>query len=591
MKRIGLFFQTIFTGIAAAVSRFPLTSAALTGACGLICYMIWLDNAPPVTIYKLMLTLLVAAVLGMTVQFGMERFRQSYRFRWAVYSVAVLLSGGYFGLLWPASEINLEIGIRTTVAVFALVCLTLWLPALRGGADFNHVALVHFKSLFTSALYAAVLTGGLAAVIGAIDVLLVRVDSNTYSYMMAVVWVLFATMYYLSLLPEFDGKDTAGKNEAAGKYPRFLEILISYIAIPLVGAYTLVLLAYFIKMLATLTWPSGQLGPMVLAYSAAGLIIFVLASLPENRFAALYRKIFPKALIPAVIMQLISVFIRLEAYGVTESRYYVALFGIFSFVIAVLLSIKPTSKNAMIALLAALFAVVSILPPVDAFSVSRNSQIARLENILQTDGILSGETLLPKADVAEQDRIEVTNILAYLDTRGYMGSVSWLPEGFTAYEDMENVLGFAPAYSGSNSNQQNYYLSLDTQQALPITGYDVETQLSSYQGESIGSASKTAFSLRGVDYILTMTRQSDYEVLISVSEAGANTLIQTGLYDFAQSIPALKENKATAPPEDMTLQVEQNGYKLKIVFKSIGISEGDSANGADYDVTVLFGAP
>ncbi len=124
------------------------------------------------------------------------------------------------------------------------------------------------------------------------------------------------------------------------------------------------LLIYFVKILVTLNWPSGQLGPMVLGYSAAGLVLFVLASLLENRFAVLYCAFFPKILIPVVIMQLVSVGIRLNAYGVTESRYYVALFGVFSIVIGVLLSVRgKNTRNGIIALLAAGFALVSILLP------------------------------------------------------------------------------------------------------------------------------------------------------------------------------------------------------------------------------------
>jgi hypothetical protein len=135
----------------------------------------------------------------------------------------------------------------------------------------------------------------------------------------------------------------------ASSYPRFLEILVSYIAIPLVAAYTLVLLAYFVKIAITKTWPSGQLGPMILAYSIAGLVIYVLASGLNNRVAVFYQRVFPKVLIPIVVMQLVSVYIRLQAYGITESRYYVALFGIFSIVIGMVLSFRPVKRNSLIA--------------------------------------------------------------------------------------------------------------------------------------------------------------------------------------------------------------------------------------------------
>jgi hypothetical protein len=124
---------------------------------------------------------------------------------------------------------------------------------------------------------------------------------------MSFIWILFAVLYYLSLLPRFNSQVQADREyaEEESHYPRILEILVSYIAIPLVAVFSMVLIAYFFKILVTLHWPAGQLGPMVLAYSAAGLIIYILAGRLENRSTSLYRMIFPKLLIPVVIMQLV----------------------------------------------------------------------------------------------------------------------------------------------------------------------------------------------------------------------------------------------------------------------------------------------
>ncbi len=200
----------------------------------------------------------------------------------------------------------------------------------------------------------------------------------------------------------------------AENYPKFLVILVSYIAIPLVAAYYVVLFAYVVKILVTLHWPSGQLGPIGIVYSAAGLLIFILASLLENRFALFYRTIFPKVLIPIVIMQMVSVAIRLNAYGITESKYYVALFGVFSLVTAIFLSFKPVVAIILIALFAAGFAIFSFIPPVDAFTVSRVSQINRIETILEAEGILKDGKLTPKPEASEQTKIETPISFSYL---------------------------------------------------------------------------------------------------------------------------------------------------------------------------------
>ncbi|MCE5285356.1 MAG: DUF4153 domain-containing protein, partial [Pelosinus sp.] len=288
MKRLTEAILKIIRGLYLAVSRFPLTVLCLSCATILLCYMISLHKEPDLIIQKLMFTFVLGSFLGVVAQFKCERFERLAKMRILIYGLSALLTVGYYLILLPAPSISFEVQIRTVVAVFAMFCTFIWVPSYGGRFDFNKIALIHFKSAFTSVLYSGVLAAGCSAIIAAIDTLLFKVNGDTYGYMMAIVWVLFAPIYYLSLLPRFNSENETDREfaESSGKYPAFLEILISYIAIPLVAAYTLVLAAYFIKILVTFKWPSGQLGVMVLAYSAAGLIIYVLASQLQNRFAA-----------------------------------------------------------------------------------------------------------------------------------------------------------------------------------------------------------------------------------------------------------------------------------------------------------------
>ncbi len=595
MKRINETIRRVIKAISRAVYRFPLTAVSLIGAASLICYMISLHKSPPLITEKLLFTLLVSAVLGMAAQFALERFERLSKMRLAVYGLSVLLAAGYFLILRPAPEVSVEIGVRTFAAVFAAVCFVLWFPSFRDRTDFNKIALVHFKSVFTAALYAAVLSAGIAAIIAAVDILLLNVDNDAYAYMMAVVWVLFAPVYYLSLLPRFGSEDEADRAfmRNAEKYPRFLEILVSNIAVPIVAVYTLVLFLYFVKILVTLNWPSGQLGPMVLWYSAAGLILFVLASPLDNRFALFYRRAFPKALIPVVVMQLVSVGIRLRAYGFTESRYYVALFGIFSILTGVLMTIKPSHKNSLIALLAASFAVFSVIPPVDAFTVSRISQIARVENILRSEGILTDVGLQPKSGASERTKFETTSILSYLDRHGSLNRLSWLPEDFSLYDDMEGALGFPPEYASGESGGRFLYVSVDAEKPVAISGYDVSVNIYTDRYANGPDLSTFSFSVRGVDYTLSVDRLSREDARVSVKNAAGEALVESTLHEFADSLrETAGAEKGTLPPERMTLEAAKDGYRLKIVFQNISMTVGEGTDaGVDYSAVVLFGAP
>ncbi|MFZ5966112.1 MAG: DUF4153 domain-containing protein [Bacillota bacterium] len=596
MRRLKEVLINSIKGISLAGFRFPMTVVSLLAAAAIIFRLIAIDGTLPVMLQKLIFTFVVGAVLGMAAQFTVERFQKLSGKRVLVYGAALLLLVGYFLILLPAPEISAEITVRSLVAVFALVCMVLWIPPYKSDVNFNLVALVHFKSVFTSVLYSAVLSAGIAAIIGTIDILLFKVNHDTYAYTMTIIWVVFAPVYYLSLLPRFNSESEADQSmmERASSYPKFLDILISNIAIPLITAYTLVLIAYFLKILFTRTWPSGQVGPMVLIYSIAGLLIFVLSSLLENRFALFYRKIFPKVLIPVVIMQLISVGIRLNTYGVTESRYYMAIFGVFSIIAGVILSFSPVSKNGRIALLAAAFAIISIIPPVDAFTVSRRSQINRIESILENEGMLIDDKIIKKEDASEYTKVETTNILQYLERSSSLEYIDWLPEDFTIYQDMKSTFGFEPTYPAYTGGDQRYMnVSLDVQQPLPVSGYDV--LLNAFVGRytSEKEMEDLDFELNGKTYRLNVNRISNDEVRVSILDSTGIELVGTGLNEFAQGIVGeTNVTKEALSPEEMSFDVMQNEYKLKIIFQNISYTSGSGPDsGADYAIYVLFAAP
>lgn len=594
MKRLREAIVKMVQAIARAVLRFPLTVFCLICATILTCYMISLHKTPDLIIQKLMFTFLMGSFLGVVSQFACERFPGLGKARPAIYAVSALLTLGYYFIISPAPAIDYGVGARTSVAVFSMFCAFIWLPSYGRKFDFNSVALVHFKSFFTAVLYSGVLVLGLTAILQAINILLFRINSDWYGYTNAVVWILFATTYYLSLLPLFNSEEEGDLlyTEQANHYPRVLEILVSYILVPLIAAYTLVLLAYFVKIGLTMKWPSGQLGPMILAYSAIGLIVFVLASRLENRFAVFYQHIFPKALIPLVIMQLISVYIRLSAYGVTESRYYVALFGVFSVVVGIVLSFRPVVKNGIIALLAAGFAIFSVIPPVDAFTISRHSQISRLEGMLQNVGVLVEGKLAPRSEVDMTLRLETTSILNYLEYRRYLGSLTWLPAGFQTNRDMQKTLGYEPAYEIIGGELQNFFANLNMEKPLNIDGYDVLLQIEAYRGME-QKKSVYDFEVRGVSYQLRLERLSPQEVRVSIATAAGAELVATGLYDFAASIKGVSNRpKDALDAGELTLDAEGNGCKLRIIFQNIGVVYGSGAEaGADYNMFILIGAP
>lgn len=601
-------------GLIKAVARFPLTVACLLGATMVTCYMISLHATPSLFIQKLLYTFGLGSFLSIAAQFIWERFRGFKSWRLLVYAGAALLIFGYYLTIASVPGIYYAVRARTIVAAFAMLCITIWVPSFRNKredravADFNVVALIHFKAIITSILFSAVLTGGITSILAAVDFLLFKINRDSYGYTIAIIWITFATIYYLSRLPLFHSKGEEDISFMAqmAVYPKVLKILISYIVIPLIAAYSLVLISYFVKIIVTFKWPANQLGPMILTYSSVGLFVYVLASILEDRFAKAYRLIFPKVLIIMVIMQLVSAYLRLNAYGFTEGRYYLILFGVYSLVCGIVLSIHPMRKIAIIALLGAVLATLSVIPPVDAFTVSRNSQKNRLERMLSAEGVLVDGKVISKPDASQVLRQETTNILNYMERRNYLQDLDWLPEDMKeestkSYENlskekMKALFGFEPAYEAVSPNAEFFYAGIDMRKPFSISGYDVMVSIGTYRSMAPEEKLNNRVNVMKDAYTVTVERLTSYDARVSVRDVSGTEVIGTNLYDFAKTLTKSgSEPKEMLSPDAMSISLERDGYKLKVLFQMVNMNlpkgGGDEDAGADYDLYILFGAP
>ena len=512
MSRIKNFMNNIVYNLKETITRFPMTIVFLASLSTVMFLIIEDYSSLDIDLLsRYMFAGIFGAFLATTVRFMMERY-ENLKNSFLFYGLTILLTTGYFYFMTD-DKVDNKMLIHLLVISFALFAAYLYLPSSKNALNFGNVALAHFKSAFTAILYGIVLYVGIAAIIGAIDILLYDVDYKSYAHAANIIFIFFTPLYYLSLLPKFNSRDENddAKKEISFTYPRFLDILVSYITIPLITAFTAVLIIYFIKILATGVWPVGQVGPMVLGYSAAGYFIYILSSNLNNKFSVLYRKLFPLILIPLVVMQIVSSYIRIDAYGITESRYYVVLFGIFSIVCALVLIFDKKKNPNTIVLLSAVFALMSIIPPVDAFTVSKNSQERRLTEILNRNKMIVDGEIVKKTDLSTDDMFEITNISNYMYGMGYLDDMDWFPDKYADnyYGNFKNIYGFEPYYDREFPGQEDtLYLNamLDENEKINIENYDLFFKIYIHNkrepDEDIGE-----FSLKGKNYVIKKYRR------------------------------------------------------------------------------------
>jgi hypothetical protein len=446
------------SGLYYAISRYPLTvifliSAAIVNAMGI-------NRGEPY--YKLLLTFAVGAFLSFTQQAAFERFFIKFLHRIIFMVTSTLLTLCYFLIVNQYTSTSLETWIRTSVALFALVIAYIWVPVIKSTVSFNDSFMSTFKSFFNSLLFSVVLFIGISLIITAIDLLLFKVNEKSYMHALNIILVLFGPIYFLSLIPIYPGalalsnsllKDNLNSDNKSispddekiiktSSCPKFLEILLSYIVIPLLSIYTIILVIYIAKNITTKFWTDNRLEPMLVGFAITVILVYILVSKLENKFAHLFQKIFPKILVPIVVFQIVSSVLKIQDTGITHGRYYAILFGIFAAISGIFLSFVPVRKNGIVAILLISFSLFSIIPPVDAFTISRTSQEKMLQNVLIKNNMLLNNKIIPNTSVSEEDKKIISISLNYLEMMGYTKYISHLGKDFKLYNDFYNTFGF-----------------------------------------------------------------------------------------------------------------------------------------------------
>lgn len=586
------------SGLVEALSRYPLTVVFLVAAAVVNAMAIEQD----VDYTKYLLTFLVGAFLGFALQAAWERFFVKNIERLAGMGLVLILTLGYFLIVRPYTSTSMETWIRTSVALFALLIAYIWVPVIKSEVSFNQSFMATFKAFFNALLFSGVLFSGITLIITAIDLLLFRVEENSYIHTLNLVGVLFAPIYFLSLIPIYPGvsdiKRTPNQLEQhrekvkrSAQCPRFLEVLISYIIIPLLTVYTIILIIYLARNITGPFWTDNRLEPMLVGFAIAVIMVYILASNLENKLAEWFRKIFPKLLVPIVLFQIVASVLRIQETGITHGRYYVIIFGIFAAVSGVLMCFMPVRKNGFIAALLIGFSLFSIIPPVDAFTVSRANQVGRLTDTLIENKMLQEDSVIPNTDLSEADKKIISDTVNYLAMMEYTKEIPYLGEDFDVYEDFYDSFGFY-RYEESPYRQDAVYLNLNQQSPLDISGYETFVVVNFYSHDDQMDPLICHFDTAGKSYILTREKTGEAGALV-LTQASGQELMRINMkevfdhFDTSQG-GNYQINKDFMSAEEATYTQENNQAVISLVAMFVAIEKSGSEPMYNGDFYVLI---
>lgn len=575
ITKMNRLMKSIISKLITSTKRFPEALLFASSAVFIAIYMNHMDFAYPDPLRQQLSRLTMVLALGiplfLSIRVFIERINLKKSTRIISFVTGGLLLIGYYTLL--LQEINSIARVRYIGISIALYLAFTCIPYLFKRQKYELYVVKLLTKLFITYLYSIVLFLGLSAMLFTIDQLFaVNVSHRLYLDIFLIVVGIFAPAYFLADIPAIK------EDILLEDYPKVLRVLLQYIVMPLLVAYSTILYVYFGKVLITRQWPHGMVSHLVLWFSIIStLVIFLVYQLKEqNQWINIFERYFPKWILPLLAMMFVAIGIRVKAYGITESRYLVIVVGLWVLGSMLYLSFIKKKANVLLAFSLVAVALVSVFGPLSAFSVSKYSQNNRFVALLQENQMLqTGSIVKPEGQLSERAKEDITSIVAYFNSRHSLKELKYWPEE-VKIEDSEELLGFK-VYDGIR-NHRNYFhiYANDNKYIVNISDYDLFSNMIYYRHDDV----KTVIN---DEYTISFSKDSDQLELFKGSQ-----LVYTK--DIKEMVKAFYKfsGKQNLSIEELMYEDNVNGLKVMYLFKSISGFEADTELNVDSAEFYIF---
>lgn len=551
--------KTSIINIRKSSERFPVTILVSIALTILLIYLreasSWLTSDEEEILQRISMVVGMGIPLSLAIELLLERFPKGH-----LVKIGSFIFGGLFLILYYfllLKDFSMVSTTRYLATMIFLIIAVFYVLKIKHDINYEVYVIKIFSAGFLTLLYCGVLFGGIAAILGTIDGLFdVNIDGNYYFYTFLIVGFIFGVSMFLSKLPEKD------EDFLDYSYSKSLKVLLAYIVIPLITIYTAILYAYFIKILVEWEWPRGLVSHLVIWYSAlsVGVIFLITPVLEENKIAKGFRNFFPIANLPILLMMYISIYQRINQYGITERRYYILILGLWITGMMIYFIFKKNLKNIIIPISLSIVVLLSVYGPISSYTISKLSQNNRFNKILNENGMLENGNIISKSDLDLSVQREISNIINYFIYNHDIDDIKLLPDGFDIAE-MEDLFGFKYRdYVPVDSNRSFFgYYAEAYQEPIDISGYDYSIMMSSWRNE--------------VSRVGTLDVRFDSKSKSIIVSENDIQLISLDVNELAVSIhnknSGLGEVKSIQTLSDMTFVRENENIRLKIIFTNI----------------------
>jgi len=279
------------------------------------------------------------------------------------------------------------------------------------------------QKLWTGAMFAAVgsmIFGlGMVAITEAVSSLFgLEIYSLVENIILPIGLAFLAPLYWLGTLPRYgDVEDVSELSFEA----RALSFLGTWMLAPLVVIYSLIILAYGVKVLIQWELPKGEIAALVTPFLGVGMLVWLMLEpkiMKESGFVRFYRRVWHWVMLLAAILLAIAVFVRIREYGFTIERFLLTLILIWAFAQSAWFTLKPLGKRD-IRIPTCIAASLLMFGAFAAEPISSTHQFMRAKAAKQALTVFNATSLRENPEIAKQFRGSVDYLIRKKDEKRF----------------------------------------------------------------------------------------------------------------------------------------------------------------------------
>lgn len=325
---------------------------------------------------------------------------------WAhkVNRIAYIVSGLLF---LPLMALDLEPFLWTYgFGVSYILALLLLIVDKRrmGNRDFAIHTLHVITQLFFTVVICGMLTLASTAIIASfLYIFDIGFDNDILKHVCELIWFFMAPQVACSLL----SVNIIGNYQSS----RFLRIMVNFVLSPAIVIYTVILYAYFVKIIFEWQLPHGGVAWMVMGFIAVALMGLLMQQLLEQRHFDWFYKRFSLIAVPPLLLYWTGSLYRIWQYNLTESRFYLLIAGLLMTIFLLMLtSSRIRNFQLMTIIFGAAIAVFTYIPGISAKDIGLNCQTSRMMSMAAEMNLIdhkTGHLLTPEPAT---DSVSQTNL-------------------------------------------------------------------------------------------------------------------------------------------------------------------------------------